>query len=107
MPAQAQIREHSSAAQPVPHPVERLAFLEVAGPPAVVATAPAPHPGVLTDPFLELEPVERSVPEYLIVRHHPIVARGCDARTEAAITGGIGTPLPLTFMAWEGVVKFR
>ena len=70
--------EHPAAAQPVTHPVHGLALLEEARPATIVATAPAPHPRVLTGSFLELEAVERSLAEYLIVGHEAIVSRGCD-----------------------------
>jgi hypothetical protein len=69
------LREYATAAQPVAHPVDRLPLLEKAGEPSILAPSPTPHPGVLTGPLLELEPVNARLVEYLIVRHRLMVAR--------------------------------
>jgi hypothetical protein len=80
LPALERLPEHSSAAQPVSHPVDRLPFVEVARPASIVGFTPAPHPGVLAGPLIELEAVERSFGEYLVIGHPAIVARRCDTR---------------------------
>jgi hypothetical protein len=72
--------EYPAPAQPVAHPANRLAFLEEARPPVVVPAGPADRPLAGAHSFDELEAVERSLSEYLVVGHPPRVPRRCGAR---------------------------
>ena len=69
--------EHSAAPQPVRHPCERLAFLEVARPAVVVTATPRPDPLTVQGSFLELEALVACA---FADVHTAMVARRCDVR---------------------------
>jgi hypothetical protein len=63
--------EYARPLQSVGQPGDGLSAFEVAGPAAVVASAPAPRLGVLAGAFLEREPVHGGLLEHFIVGHRP------------------------------------
>jgi hypothetical protein len=62
------------ASEPVSHPGERLPTSPVARPTVIVTPTPAVHPSLLTDAFLELEPVCERRGEDLVNSHDWSVA---------------------------------
>ena len=59
-PALEHLREHAPAAEPVAHPVDRLAFLEEARPPVVVTAGPADRPPAGAHPLDGSNPSARA-----------------------------------------------
>jgi hypothetical protein len=80
--------EYGPAVQPVPHPVDGLAFLEEAWLSFVVAAGPADRPLAGAHPLDELEAVGAGVVEDLVVGHPAIVAPAWDGHRPVA------SPLP-------------
>src|SRR5262249_26151416 len=93
MPAPAQLRErrsdeHASSGQPVPHPADRLTFLEEARPHVIIPTGPTDRPAAGAHPLDELEPVSASHVDYLFVRDSSMVPPRYDGDIGLGGNGG-------------------
>ena len=63
------LSERSGSAEPIIHPVQRLASLQKAGPSLVIVPRPTPYPLIAQNSFTECEALDFCVAEYsLLVR---------------------------------------